>query len=324
MDIAQEILANPLIVLQSEDIFDALKKHWVLNHQNVRDPEKFVEEFFGWLKTSDVQGHAMSGPLRHPMSKKEILRFYEKKLKEYKLENLPPAENSDMFLEMIESKLEGVKTILDFGCGKLTFLKNIAAQNKNVEKFIGIDAKSNPVLGDLDPRIEFEINLDRIPDNSVDLAVVKLVLHHLKESEILENLKKIKNALKPDGKLILFEESFPEAAGHRMSLVSGKAWTFDVQAVEKYLKKSNLETSEATADFMRLSDEDKFKFLFLNDWLMNLQNAYMPWTLEYRSMESWRDLIESLGFKEKEAHFIGAIKNRKRKQGMTAILIFEN
>lgn len=296
-------MENPLVILESEDIFNALKIHWIENHKNLKDPEKFVEEFFTYLKN-----------IRGETSNKEILKFYEKKLKEYKLENLPPTENPDMFLEMIEPELKGVKEVLDFGCGKLTFLKNIAEQNKDVKKLIGVDAKSNPILENLDPRIEFKRNLDDIPEASVDLAIIKLVLHHLEEKEIVENLEKLKNILKPNGKLIVFEESFPEVTGHQMSLTLKKSWTFDVQ----------FEISEATSDFMRLSDENKLKFLFLNDWLMNLQNAYMPWTLEYKSMEKWKGLVESVGFTEKESHFIGAVKNRKRKQGMTSIQIFEN
>jgi len=94
------------------------------------------------------------------------------------------------------------------------------------------------------------------------------------------------------------------------------------QEIKKYLAKFNLELSEATEGFLRLSREDRIKFLFLNDWLMNLQNAYMPWTLQYRSMEEWTTLIQSVGFQEEESHFLGAIKHRKRKQGMTAILTF--
>jgi len=92
---------------------------------------------------------------------------------------------------------------------------------------------------------------------------------------------------------------------------------------KKYLDGSGLELAEeATSEFLKLSKEEKIQFLFLNDWLMNLQNKYMPWTLNYKSMEEWESIAGSAGFHLVESHFLGAIKKRKRKQGMTVVLKF--
>ncbi len=293
----KEILKNPLAILESEQIFLALKKHWVNNHENLVAPKKFVEEFFAYLKEGKI-------------SSQEIKKYYNKKLKEYWNADLKPEAPGDMFLEIMEADLSGVETVLDFGCGKLAFLKNIADGNKEIKKLIGVDAKSQPILEDLDLRIEFARSLDKIANASVDLVVIKLVLHHLEnEQEALDIFKELGRVMRPGGKLIVFEESFPDAI-------------CDIRESEEYLAKFNLELSKATEDFLRLSCEDKIKFLFLNDWLMNLQNTYMPWTLQYRSMEEWKALIEAVGFQEKAAHFLGAIKHRKRKQGMTVELIF--
>lgn len=296
-----EILKNPLKILESAEIFSALKKHWANNHENLVVPEKFVEDFFAYLKDASSQGK---------IPDQEIKKQYNKKLKEYWNKNLKLEKPGDMFLEMIEPELRGVEAVLDFGCGKLAFLKNIAESNKEIKKLIGVDAKSQPVLEGLDSRIEFVRSLVDIETASVDLVVIKLVLHHLEnEQEALAIFKELGRVLRSGGKLIVFEESFPDAI-------------CDIRESEKYLAKFNLELSEVTEDFLRLSREDKIKFLFLNDWLMNLQNAYMPWTMQYKSMEEWKTLIESVGFQERESHFLGAIKHRKRKQGMTAVLTF--
>lgn len=291
-----EILENPLKILDSERILAVLKRHWVANHENLIDPEKFVEEFFAEIKNLG--------------SNREINKLYQKKLKEFRDDSLDLGKPGDMFLEMIEQDLRGVETVLDFGCGKLAFLKNIAENNSGIKKLIGIDLKSQPVLDGLDTRIEFHRSLSEVSDTSVDLVTIKLVLHHLEnEQEAQEIFAELRRVLKPNGELIVFEESFPEA-------------NCEVEEIEKYLAKFNLQMSEVTVDFLQLSQEDKIKFLFINDWLMNLQNAYMPWTMQYKSIEQWRDLLVSVGFTEKESHFLGAIKHRKRKQGMTAELIF--
>lgn len=300
--IPSEIMKKPLLILRKKDILDVLKKHWLGNHENLSRPEEFVEDFFDFLKKESMQ---------HEVSEKKIKKFYNRKLAEYWDKDLYLQKPKDMFLEIMENELQDARTILDFGCGKLAFLKEIAKNNKDIEDLVGVDALSQPVLDGLDPRIRFRRSLEEVENSSIDLAVVKLVMHHLNNvheaADVFDNLAMI---LKPGGKLVIFEESFPDEK-------------YKISETEKYLAKFKMEMSETTADFLQLSREDKVEFLFLNDWLMNLQNVYMPWTGMYGSMEEWKRLAESSGLKEKEEHFLGAIKHRKRKQGMTAMLVFE-
>ena len=198
-----EMLKNPLSILGSKNVLDARKKHWAGNHKNIKQPEKFVEEFFNFLRTPNVKNGSDA-------SSSEIKKFYKKKLKEHWDENLKPEVPKDMFLEIIEPDLMGAKTILDFGCGKLAFLKNIAEKNQTVEKLIGIDFYSQPDLIGLESRIEFARNLQLVTDASVDVIFVKLVLHHLQGEEEAKNIFfELKRVLRPGGKLIIFEESFP-------------------------------------------------------------------------------------------------------------------
>jgi len=292
---------NPLLILKSAAVSAALKKHWIGNHENLIQPEKFAEEFFGYLEKSAGQGS---------ISNQEIKKYYKKKLKEYRNADLPAEKPGDMFVELLRDELADAETVLDFGCGKLAFLKNMAERYGNIKKFIGVDPKSQPVLAGLDPRIEFLRGLDGIADASADLAVIKLVLHHLDNNQEAQDIfAELKRVLRPGGKLIVLEESFWIGA-------------CAIKDIENYLAEFNLELSGATQDFLQLSESEKIQFLFLNDWLMNLQNAYMPWTGLYKSMEDWIALIESAGLQKKAAHFLGAIRHRKRKQGMTAMLAF--
>ena len=76
----------------------------------------------------------------------------------------------------------------------------------------------------------------------------------------------------------------------------------------------------AIREFLKLSKDEKIQYLFLNDWLMNLKNRYMPWTVRYKSIEEWEKLAVTAGFQKSGIHFIGAVAKRKRRQGMTAVL----
>jgi SAM-dependent methyltransferase len=322
----KKILEDPLEILDRKEVVLVLKKHWEANHENLAEPEKFVEEFFAYLlEKRDLDA----------LDVKEIKKFYNKKLKEHWRDGKNAEKPRDMFLEIIDGNLDGVKTVLDFGCGKLAFLKELAEGNKKIEKLIGVDLKSQPVLDGLDPRIEFRRSLMGVEKETVDLAVIKLVLHHLEsDEEILEIFKNIKNILRPGGRLIIFEESFPKSCHSELDSESKELFVEKAEIlkqvqddmlrnIKKYLRKFNMEPSEVTEDFLQLPEEDKIYFLFLNDWLMNVQNSYMPWTGQYKSMEGWKKLGEAAGFAEKESHFLGAIKHRKRKQGMTAYMVWE-
>jgi SAM-dependent methyltransferase len=298
----EELLKNPLMILDNEKIINALKKHWIVNHQNLVNPKEFVEEFFSYLKTERDNKE---------FSAKKINKQYKRKLREYRQVGQKTVKPRDMFLEIINSQWDGISVVLDFGCGKLAFLKELAEYNKKIEKMIGIDSGSRPLLGQLDGRIEFHRTLKDITPSSVDIAVIKLVLHHLKkESEIADILSDIRNVLRPKGKLIVFEESFSEEI-------------IESDSIRAYLNQFSLELSMATVDFMQLVKEEKKEFLFFNDWLMNLQNDYMPWTGLYKSIGEWGKIGEGVGFRKKEMHFLGAIAHRKRKQGMTAYMVWE-
>lgn len=298
----QDVLENPLKILEREDVVFALKKHWKANHENLRDPEKFVEDFFAYL--SQVRNE-------DDLDIRKISKTYNKKLKECRKECADLGRPKDMFLEIIDRQLAEVETILDFGCGKLAFLKELAENNRNIKNMIGVDPKSCPALEELDGRIKFQRDMKGIANESVDLAVIKLVLHHLEDdAQIKDIFEGIKKVLRPGGKLVVFEESFPESH-------------YESGNVRDYLRQFGLEASDSTEYFLRLSQEDRINFLFLNDWLMNVQNSYMPWTGFYKSMEEWRGLADAVGFKEVESHFLGAIKRRKRKQGMTAYMVWK-
>lgn len=168
--LSAKILESPLSILKSKAILSVLKKHWLGNHKKLAQPEKFVEDFFEFA-------------LRPKIQIQELKKYYKKKIREHWNADLPVEKPSDIFLAFIQKDLIGVEVILDLGCGKLAYLKNIAEQNKFIKKMIGVDSKSRPVLEDLDQRIEFTRKLELVADKSVDLVIIKFVLHHLSEDQ---------------------------------------------------------------------------------------------------------------------------------------------
>lgn len=307
----KEILKNPLVILKNEAVLGAFKELWANNHLNLEKPEKFAEDFFDYLQSNYTEVETADP--------KEILKYYKKKIKEHPVRMVSEDFLKNTHIELFRDDLARAETVLDFGCGKLAFLKNVALENRSIRKLIGVDFKSRPDLENIDPRIAFlpMESETKIPaaDGSADLVFAKSVLHHIKsEEKILRILAEIKRVLKKGGKFVLFEESFPGGPDAEKIISESRAH------LEKY---GLVGADAATEDFFRLSREDKFDFLFLNDWLMNLQNTgYMPWTLQYKSMEDWIALTEQAGFRCAEKHFLGALRKRKRKQGMAGILVF--
>lgn len=308
---SKEILKNPLVILKNEAVLGALKKLWANNHLNLENPEKFSEDFFAHLRNQYAEAETASP--------REILKYYKNKIKEHRTQVVSDDFLKNTHIELFRKELAAAEAILDFGCGKLAFLKNVALENRNIQKLIGVDFKSRPDLRDIDSRIVFlpmesETKIS-VGDDSVDLVFAKSVLHHLEsEEDILEILAEIKRVLKDGGKFVLFEESFPDSSAAERIIAEA----------ERYLDKYGMKLADvATKDFLRLARAEKFQFLFLNDWLMNLQNAgYMPWTGQYKTMEEWISLAAQVGFRCAEKHFLGALQKRKRKQGMTCVFTF--
>jgi SAM-dependent methyltransferase len=306
----KNLLKNPLQILQSEAVLAVLRKLWANNHVNLENPDKFIADFFAFLRERRCE---------EDVDSKSIHAFYERKLKEHRIvAALKKEKTVDILSEALRAGLVRAERILDFGCGKLTFLKIVAEQNSQLKKLVGIDAGSRPNLENTDTRIEFvQSTGESLPIEMADFDIVvsKLVFHHLKdEEEILKFLGEIRRIMKPGGKFYLMEESFPQ-----------KIKTDLIKETRNYLKQFDMcLAEEVTADFLNLTKEEKLELLFLNDWLMNLKNLdYMPWTFQYKTMEDWASLGKAAGFASCEKHFIGIVADKKRKQGVSALLIFE-
>lgn len=204
-----------------------------------------------------------------------------------------------------------VKTFLDYGANKLDALNKVATRYTNVEKLIAIDViqQSRPFLSP--SKSEYlQITAGEnwtIKPESVDLINVQFVLHHVESLEVIKNI--IANAfkaLKPGGKLILWEETFENVS--------------DLKALTESNQKLNIETDfDLTQEFLNLAENEKWEFIILNDWIINVNNSHMQWTMQYKTWEEWVSLITEHGFRLQKHYNLGLRLNARVKQGVHMI-----
>lgn len=214
-------------------------------------------------------------------------------------------------LDILTDYLKEAESLLDFGCGKMSLLRQISKGDfSNIKTLAGYDPKSNPSYIDFDPRARFFDKLCDLKDQKFDLVTSTFVMHHLTQVEIQQSFEVIKSCLNPGGKFILIEESFGENMPNRDSI--------------NYLAKLGYEINlDLTGRFMEMSREDQMQILFINDVLINYKNLdYIPWTKKYKTISEWKNLAEKSSFIFDKSYFFGFIKKGRLKQGITSMLVF--
>ena len=224
--------------------------------------------------------------------------------KKHRRKSFLSAEKMDFQYSLLESYLQNASSFLDFGSGKLATLRKICSNNQNIQKLYGFDPNSNPRFTSSDPRISFITKLKDLKNlKDLDIIYSSLVLHHLTPEELDQSLKVIFNCLKSGGKFILIEEGFPEELDEELLKVSH----------EKLNSFGYSMNEQLVAKFENFTDREKFLVIYFNDYLINLGNLnYMPWTFEYRDLDSWVQLVEEYNFKLEEKYYFGIIKNKAR------------
>lgn len=208
-------------------------------------------------------------------------------------------------LELID--FNGVKTYLDYGANKLDALNKVAVLHNNVEKLIAIDVipQSRPFLNPSKSEyLQVSTEGDwSISPESVDLINIQFVFHHVESLEIIKNIiNNAFDALKPGGKLILWEETFEKDP--------------DLKALIESNQKLNIETDfDLTQEFLNLTESEKWEFIILNDWIINVNNPHMQWSLQYKTWEEWVNLLSEYGFKLQKYYNLGLRLNARVKQG---------
>lgn len=132
-------------------------------------------------------------------------------------------------------KVDSVDSILEVGCGKGEFLRQLMDSSPQAKRIVGVDV--------VDPRTTVPADLLAMPgtewvtayghelpfpDDSFDLVCAAHVLHHLPPDFIEATLNEMKRVLKPGGEFMICEMFRDNQSDAQMSHVFYHHWSAEV------------------------------------------------------------------------------------------------
>lgn len=293
---------HPFDIWKSEEVTELLVDFYDANFVKAGLPKDFGKEYV--LKVWNNR----NTPDREKLRKECDAIMTDAK---NKIKNAPDeAEPLDLF------DLSGTDTFLDIGANKLSTINYYSKKYDSIKKFIGIDIipQRNP-FDDPSRGIYCEIDSDAksfpVKNQSADFINIQFALHHFPNLDSIQRiLANCQKSIKPDGRLLLWEESFTD--------------TYDTKLVRKN-NHSGIQTDLGlTQRFYDLNEQQRYEFIIANDWLINVNNPHMPWTGQYYDWDEWQTLLSKYGFVMEKQYNLGLRINGRIKQGVHMIGIFRN
>lgn len=156
------------------------------------------------------------------------------------------------------------------------------------------------------PKVNFIVqsSLTKLPfdKNSINTAILSMVLHHLNNKQQKEMISNLVKYLKTNGRIILIEDTYPKKLDYGQSY------------------------DKITEDFLKFNSEDKKRVLYFYDWFGNrlMRNRdSISLYFNYRSMEEWTNLFEGYGMKQIKSEFVQEDKCYPALFPPKAIMVFK-
>jgi SAM-dependent methyltransferase len=297
-------MVDPLKIWRSEEVKELLElfytKNFELSGVDINFAKNIIEK--AWAARS-------LNPEQINEAQLEILKLFKLAKSQIKTRVLEKGP-----LELID--WSGVNTFLDIGANKFDTLNYLAHFHKDIEKLIAVDIipqQGNFRYPEKSEYYQIDLENGDIPllENSIDFINIQFVLHHFQDDQaIRKTLESCKKVLKPNGRLLLWEETFVE--------------NINIEKLVKVNSKLNIHTDHDLTDkFYKLVDDEKWEFIIINDWIINVGNEHMQWTGLYKKWSEWLVLFFEYGFELKMEYNLGLRSNGKLKQGVPMLGIFE-
>lgn len=288
-------MIEPLKLWKTKEVKDLLLDFYIANFKLANVDESFAEDIIekSWnARTSkDVE-----------VDRLIVNNIYEKvktASSTISRENFP--------LSLID--LTGVKTFLDVGSNILSTINYATKQYPFIEEFFAIDVipqKGKFLDSSKSKYFVVDSNATSFPflNKSIDFINIQFVLHHFPNTEAIERiLQNCAKVISKNGRLLLWEESFTNK--------------IDSITLSKENRTKKIFTNiEFTNRFYNLTIDQRWEFIIVNDWIINVNNPHMQWSGLYKNWEEWVALLAKFGFKLNKEFNLGLRLNGKLKHGV--------
>ena len=295
--IYQELLADAGVMDLTEEI---LSRTYAALHgpQGVA----FANDFFRTLRS--VKKDAVQGVLSTEQLKTVFLEL-QKMSRERPLEN---KYSGDARREFFRKGIEQVNSeywkgyIVDLGADD-NMLGDVLLQlhGDHIEHVQGVDIEERPTVRK-GPKLGFSLNSETNMlelSGKADVVVIRYALHHMTWEEQEAYLNKARRMLKPDGKIIIYEDTFalsqpPEAEGAPLH--------------EKILA-------------LQAPSRQRLLLAALDTISIGIRDKHQPFPFTFRTAEEWAGFFQSLGYSVLEERYLGILTQDFFKAPLTIFVL---
>ena len=290
---------NPLRILKSLPVQEYVNQRLQLYWQTADLPRDWVGPIVSLLAEDvDEPERALGQVFKRFPQFVETPSPFQERLREFR------ASKVKHMIQRMAPYLRG-DVFLDFG-GRTQDVSESVLREPNTIQYAYVTDIAQFQEESEDPRIQLvwqsEGDLVPMEDEFVDVALASMVLHHINRMTRRRLLSKLTKMIKPDGRIILIEDSYP-------------------------MMPDRIEHNDPLAlEFMKFTVDERFDIIGFFDWFGNTvtrNRRNFPYALTYESMDYWEMLFESFGYQTIHSEFIPFDKDALDFMPPKAFMVFE-
>jgi len=298
-DLLDSLVAQPLMPLREEPIkifiIDLLIKYWDISNL----PSQWIPQIFEILAKGAEDAEAAIQIVQQKFP--DLVNLDSGFTKSYKAAR---ASKFSQTAEWLKPHLKG-PVLADIGAGDDQLISALRQVEPTITQAFATDIFA-PLHSSGYPNCIFipQVFADStlLKCRSINTMTMSVMLHHIEPSIQHRLLTHAVSVIKPGGRLIIIEDSFPEGA-------------YQLSKDDFFAER-----------FLAFSTEDKLKVLGFLDWWGNRfmkNNSSIPLPLLFESIEHWQARLEDLGLKKITAEFVGFPEMSTHMMMPKALFVYE-